>query len=80
VNEAIAKPISASAIKSRISAILEKPRPLVKADAYVGPDRRRVEDENMPSDRRTQKYAYPVKPKKGNELPPLNVSKRPASG
>jgi CheY-like chemotaxis protein len=80
VNEAIVKPISASAIESRIRAILKKPRPLVKADAYVGPDRRRVEDENVPSDRRAQKYAYPVKRKKGNELPPLNISKRPVSG
>ena len=41
INEIIAKPISIGNIKSRIHAILDKPRPFVNASNYFGPDRRR---------------------------------------
>ena len=55
VNEVIVKPITISAIESRVRALIEKPRPLLKAPDYVGPDRRRVEEGNVPRERRAQK-------------------------
>ncbi|OFX12600.1 MAG: two-component system response regulator [Alphaproteobacteria bacterium RIFOXYD12_FULL_60_8] len=41
VNEFLAKPISAKMLMSRILAVVQKPRPFVKAGQYFGPDRRR---------------------------------------
>ncbi len=41
INEYLAKPITASRLYSRIKAILESPRALVRDPSYVGPDRRR---------------------------------------
>lgn len=41
VNEFLAKPISAKSLMARIIAVLENPRPFVKAPNYFGPDRRR---------------------------------------
>jgi two-component system chemotaxis response regulator CheY len=41
VNEIMAKPISISALESRIRMIFEQPRPFVRAKKYFGPDRRR---------------------------------------
>ena len=54
VNEVIAKPITISAIESRVHALLEKPRPLLEVSDYVGPDRRRVDEGNVPRERRAQ--------------------------
>jgi CheY-like chemotaxis protein len=41
VNEVILKPISTQAIKSRVTAVLERPRPIITLTTYIGPDRRR---------------------------------------
>lgn len=41
VTEVLAKPVSAQAIYSRLVAIAERPRPFVRANEFVGPDRRR---------------------------------------
>jgi two-component system, chemotaxis family, chemotaxis protein CheY len=54
VNEVIVKPVTISAIESRVRALLEKPRPLLKVSDYVGPDRRRVDEGNVPRERRAQ--------------------------
>ncbi len=44
VTEFLAKPFSAHQLYSRIRAIIEHPRPFVRAQSYVGPDRRRRKD------------------------------------
>ncbi len=41
VHEFMAKPISAKGLYTRIRAIIERPRPFVRAGLYFGPDRRR---------------------------------------
>lgn len=43
IHEFLAKPISAKGLYSRIRAIIEHPRPFVRAGLYFGPDRRRRE-------------------------------------
>ena len=48
VNEIMAKPISISALESRIRMIFEQPRPFVRAKKYFGPDRRRRSEEVSP--------------------------------
>lgn len=44
VNEFVVKPISATALFSRIRAVIERPRPFVRTKNYFGPDRRRHAD------------------------------------
>ncbi len=44
VTEILAKPFSAHQLCSRIRAVIEHPRPFVRAESYVGPDRRRRQD------------------------------------
>jgi two-component system chemotaxis response regulator CheY len=41
VNEFLAKPVSARAILTRLTAVIEHPRPYVRTKAYFGPCRRR---------------------------------------
>ncbi len=41
IHEFLAKPISAKGLYSRVRAIIEHPRPFVRAGLYFGPDRRR---------------------------------------
>ena len=42
VTEFIVKPITAKAVLDRIHAVIYKPRPFVKSEAYFGPCRRRL--------------------------------------
>ncbi len=44
VTEFLAKPISAHQLYSRIRTIIKYPRPFVRGQSYVGPDRRRRQD------------------------------------
>ncbi|MEE8284349.1 MAG: response regulator [Alphaproteobacteria bacterium] len=44
VTEFLAKPISAHQLYSRIVAVIERPRPFIRAKPYVGPERRRRQD------------------------------------
>ncbi len=44
ITEILAKPFSADQLCSRIRAVIERPRPFVRAESYVGPDRRRRQD------------------------------------
>jgi two-component system chemotaxis response regulator CheY len=50
VTEFIAKPITPQSLTARMTTILERPRPFVRSDGYIGPDRRRrgAEDFNGP--------------------------------
>lgn len=41
VNEFLAKPVSANSIYTRIKMLIDRPRPFVKSDDFMGPDRRR---------------------------------------
>jgi CheY-like chemotaxis protein len=46
VNEFIVKPITAKNLTARITTIVERPRPFVRGESYVGPDRRRRKDDD----------------------------------
>ncbi len=45
VNEFLAKPVSVKAILSRLTAVIEQPRPFVRTPTYFGPCRRRRANE-----------------------------------
>ena len=53
VTEFIAKPISPKSLYSRVSAVIDRPRPFVRAEDYFGPDRRRRVVEFRGADRRS---------------------------
>ena len=44
VNEFILKPLTPAALVGRMEAVIQRPRPFVRAAAYFGPDRRRRAD------------------------------------
>ena len=44
VNEFCSKPITAAEMLRKISAVIDHPRPFVRAESYFGPDRRRRSD------------------------------------
>jgi two-component system, chemotaxis family, chemotaxis protein CheY len=44
INEFLAKPVSVKAILSRMTAVIERPRPFVRTKSYFGPCRRRRGD------------------------------------
>ena len=46
VTEFLAKPITAQNLISRITEVVERPRPFVRSESYFGPDRRRRATEN----------------------------------
>ncbi|HEY2071757.1 MAG TPA: response regulator [Rhizomicrobium sp.] len=55
VNEFLAKPVSARAILTRLTSVIEHPRPFVRTKVYFGPCRRRRGlDEYRGPERRTQ--------------------------
>jgi two-component system chemotaxis response regulator CheY len=60
VNEAIVKPISIGAVESRVRAVMTNPRPIVKNEEYVGPDRRRRDSDHKPRERRSSPRSYAV--------------------
>ena len=43
ITEFIAKPLSAKTLMSRVTAVIEHPRPFIRSPRYFGPDRRRRE-------------------------------------
>jgi CheY-like chemotaxis protein len=51
VTEILAKPITPKALYDRIVAIIEKPRPVVRAKGYTGPCRRRIQKDWYPDER-----------------------------
>lgn len=52
-NEALVKPISGEKLASRILAMIDNPRPYVKAPTFFGPDRRRRDREVKEERRKT---------------------------
>jgi len=52
VNEFIAKPVSVKTMMSRLSAVIEHPRPYVRTNGYFGPCRRRRVEEHAGGERR----------------------------
>ncbi len=56
VSEFLAKPFSAQALFDRITALIERPRPFIKAQGYVGPCRRRFVADFSGMDRRACEF------------------------
>lgn len=52
INEFLSKPISVKKLYSRISTVIEHPRPFIHCETYFGPDRRRVSGKHDGSERR----------------------------
>ena len=52
MNEFIAKPVSVKTMMSRLSAVIEHPRPFVRTNGYFGPCRRRRVEEHAGGERR----------------------------
>jgi CheY-like chemotaxis protein len=71
VNEFLAKPISARALNSRISEIIERPRPFVKCASYFGPERRRRTDPDFRGPWRRKEdaelQAFDIEPDENNQ-------------
>lgn len=55
ITEFLRKPFTAEALYKRIETIVEKPRPFVLSQGFVGPDRRRKRDENFKGEDRRGK-------------------------
>lgn len=55
VNEIIAKPITPRSVYSKLSTLVQKPRPFFETDDYFGPDRRRRNDPNYTGEERRSK-------------------------
>ena len=51
-NEALVKPISADKLAARLLAVIDRPRPFIKAPDFFGPDRRRQDRPILFEDRR----------------------------
>ena len=48
VTEFVVKPLTLRALIGRLEAVIQRPRPFVRTDAYFGPDRRRRSDPSHP--------------------------------
>lgn len=44
INEYLIKPFSARQLLTRITTVVERPRPFIRTDGYFGPDRRRTKN------------------------------------
>lgn len=58
-NEILAKPITARTLAHRISEVVERPRPFIRAASYIGPDRRRRRLASQHRRRATDSVATP---------------------
>jgi two-component system chemotaxis response regulator CheY len=66
ITEFLRKPFTAESLYKRIEAIVERPRPFVRANDFIGPDRRRKSDEPFSGSDRRERWAVDV----GDEKPP----------
>lgn len=57
-NEALVKPISAEKLARRMVHIINHPRPFIKNDGFMGPDRRRKEERFEGKDKRKTKAEF----------------------
>ncbi len=51
ITEFIAKPVTMKALQARLTEVVDRPRPFVRAPSYVGPDRRRKKTGRGPARR-----------------------------
>jgi CheY-like chemotaxis protein len=54
-SEFCAKPVTAAELYRKVGAVIDQPRPFVRCDGYVGPDRRRRDDPNYAGPERRAK-------------------------
>jgi len=52
VTEFLAKPVTANGVYARIKSVVENPRPFIKTDRYLGPSRRRRQQDIGGANRR----------------------------
>lgn len=57
VNEIVVKPISVEALVKRLAHVLQLPRRFIRAESFIGPDRRRVGER-----RRLERRNHPLSP------------------
>lgn len=57
VNEIVVKPISVAALVMRLMHVLQMPRRFIRAESFIGPDRRRVGER-----RRRERRLHPLNP------------------
>ena len=60
ITEFLRKPFTAEALYKRIEAIVEKPRPFVHSEEFIGPDRRRKSDTDFKGNDRRDKWVLDV--------------------
>lgn len=53
ITEVCAKPINAKQLWTKLAAVVNRPRPFIRSNAYFGPDRRRQEVDFSGEERRT---------------------------
>jgi len=79
VNEFLVKPLSPKALFSRIRAIIERPRPFIKAPGYFGPDRRRKDHKYDEERRKDSQTTVRVPAEKLLEQDQINALFNPGS-
>jgi len=62
VTEFLSKPFTVGNLLTRISTIIEKPRPFIKTADYFGPDRRRHDDESYAGPERRINVSKEIEP------------------
>ncbi len=79
VNEFLVKPVSPKALFSRIRAVIERPRPFIKAPGYFGPDRRRQNLKHSEERRQDMHEQAPVPAEQAMEQDQINAIFNPGS-
>ena len=79
VNEFLVKPVSPKALFSRIRAVIERPRPFIKAPGYFGPDRRRQNLKHNEERRQDMQEQAPVPAEQAMEQDQINAIFNPGS-
>jgi len=75
VTEFLIKPLSATALFNRVSAIIESPRQFVRVGQFFGPDRRRRKDQWSGEERRGHSSRKPVAPPRQTAMTQGEVNK-----
>lgn len=65
ITEFLVKPFTSKALYLRIEQIIERPRQFVRADTFVGPDRRRQDDPRYQGPKRREEDAEALSKKTG---------------
>lgn len=79
VNEFLVKPVSPKALFSRIRAVIERPRPFIKAPGYFGPDRRRQNIKHADERRKDMRDQTPIPAEEAMEQEQINAIFNPGS-